>query len=956
MRRFLFVLLLAILAACSNSDVSPGPDAAVPDSEEALITDADLDAARLFDETEYKSVDAAALEQALPNRAGGFEPSVSAQQASEVPLDDRSTLAFVEQRGRNYRIVLRETRPEGRGGGYRTTLVYRSEREVTSVSVNADANLLFFTAESKDGNVEGYAYDRDGSSLGEEGLVQLTDTAADEADASMSLDGGTFAWESEGALAVATLEPRLSVTVYAFEVGGEAVSVADPSLSGSGETAVFVADGDALDAESDVVASFELAEGTLSGLYEGNARSPSLSFSADLLLFAEGDAVRYVDLAEGELTTLLDDAEVQHPFLTSDGLYFIYALEGDVYTRLVDTDSPDDAPQDLIEDDAAQPYWAKSDFELRYSSTNIGEPRFTRPDDGSGLSDEQRTVRYHKYSFVAPVTDRYTIRSEQDYDGYLLLYEGFFNPRRPEVNLVAFNDDFAGGYSPNNDPPGVSRIREELESGQRYIVVTTACGTESCGPATGRFTNTITRNAPPPPPPFVLPDPQNEGYNITLRFTTDNLTDEQKAVFEGAADRWAAIITEDLANIEDFALPPDFTFGDTGPVEGTLDDLLIDVAFNNLDGPSGLLGRAGPRLIREDEDAPLTVYGLMEFDISEFGDGGFFDDEQQYEDVIVHEMGHVIGIGTLWDLTGNTEGVIDPGDPGYPDGPPTVDPGLPNPDYDPRFTGPLAVEEYQTLLEAAGRDLEESVPIANTGGPGNYNGHWRELVFDNELMTPYAGGLELLSRMTAGSLGDLGYTVDVDSDAVDENYALPLDASFAQVAPNDVTYEPNEDFIKFSGSQGSAEASVQAVDLALGSGNESTSGCEAADFADFTAGNIALLQRGTCPFIDKVANAQAAGALGVVMFNQGNTEDRTGLFRGQAGDATIPAVGITYDLGVTLAELADAGSLVVSIDTPVATMELQTLGVASTKPAFDEVLLGPIGTVSPDGDIKLFGE
>ena len=53
-------------------------------------------------------------------------------------------------------------------------------------------------------------------------------------------------------------------------------------------------------------------------------------------------------------------------------------------------------------------------------------------------------------------------------------------------------------------------------------------------------------------------------------------------------------------------------------------------------------------------------------------------------------------------------------------------------------------------------------------------------------------------------------------------------------------------------------------------GSSSASGCSAGDFTGFTAGNIALIQRGTCNFGMKVLNAQAAGASGVIIFNEGN--------------------------------------------------------------------------------------
>ena len=63
----------------------------------------------------------------------------------------------------------------------------------------------------------------------------------------------------------------------------------------------------------------------------------------------------------------------------------------------------------------------------------------------------------------------------------------------------------------------------------------------------------------------------------------------------------------------------------------------------------------------------------------------------------------------------------------------------------------------------------------------------------------------------------------------------------------------------YSGS-GDVTAPVQAVDINLAGDRASTSGCEAADFAGFTPGNIALIQRGTCFFRVKVDNAAAAGA------------------------------------------------------------------------------------------------
>jgi hypothetical protein len=77
--------------------------------------------------------------------------------------------------------------------------------------------------------------------------------------------------------------------------------------------------------------------------------------------------------------------------------------------------------------------------------------------------------------------------------------------------------------------------------------------------------------------------------------------------------------------------------------------------------------------------------------------------------------------------------------------------------------------------------------------------------------------------------------------------------------------------------------------------NTSTSGCEAADFAGFPALTIAVIQRGTCTFATKAANAQAAGAIAVVIFNEGQP-GRTDVVNGTLGGpgVTIPVIGTSF--------------------------------------------------------------
>ncbi len=123
-----------------------------------------------------------------------------------------------------------------------------------------------------------------------------------------------------------------------------------------------------------------------------------------------------------------------------------------------------------------------------------------------------------------------------------------------------------------------------------------------------------------------------------------------------------------------------------------------------------------------------------------------------------------------------------------------------------------------------------------------------------------------------------------------------------QLTPTAGTYETGA----FTGTGfGEVTGAVVGVDLSLAPPRASTSGCEAADFAGFPAGSIALVQRGTCTFAAKARNAEAAGASAVIIFNQGNDPTREGLIVGTLGGegiVDIPVVGASFADGVALAE------------------------------------------------------
>jgi Zn-dependent M28 family amino/carboxypeptidase len=101
---------------------------------------------------------------------------------------------------------------------------------------------------------------------------------------------------------------------------------------------------------------------------------------------------------------------------------------------------------------------------------------------------------------------------------------------------------------------------------------------------------------------------------------------------------------------------------------------------------------------------------------------------------------------------------------------------------------------------------------------------------------------------------------------------------------------------------------VPTNDIVIPSPGGTTSGCEAADFPAATTGAVSLIQRGTCPFVQKLANAQAAGAAGVILFNEGDTAGRmTPLFTSGPTDLDIPSVFASFAVGKELYDAFQAG-------------------------------------------------
>jgi Peptidase family M28/PA domain len=139
-------------------------------------------------------------------------------------------------------------------------------------------------------------------------------------------------------------------------------------------------------------------------------------------------------------------------------------------------------------------------------------------------------------------------------------------------------------------------------------------------------------------------------------------------------------------------------------------------------------------------------------------------------------------------------------------------------------------------------------------------------------------------------------------------YAYTGIPAFTEVSPTPHSYTLGEEWGPGQ-STGTASAALQPVGgiiIPPTPTSSSTSGCTPADFNGFMSGRIALIQRGGCNFGVKVLNAQAAGASGVIIFNEGNPT-RTDLLIGSLFDAagnpfvaTIPVAFTTFAGGANL--------------------------------------------------------
>lgn len=251
-----------------------------------------------------------------------------------------------------------------------------------------------------------------------------------------------------------------------------------------------------------------------------------------------------------------------------------------------------------------------------------------------------------------------------------------------------------------------------LDFGTAIITVT---ATDPAGlSASTEFTVTIARSAPPA-----------SGFSM-LFFVQTTMPETQRAPIRAAVRAWEAILAE--TDLPDVVVPEGFNCAGVTLGRQEVDDHLFIALVGSIDGPGGTLARAGFCGQRSGGGFPAVSRAVFDAaDIDQLISAGALGD------VAFHEIAHGLGFieGRL-----NSLGLLDT-------------------DPDPHFTGSGA----RAAFDAAGGTgyTGAKVPLSSDLS------HWREEVFDVEIMTPSleVGVPQPVSAITLAAMSDLGYVVNM---------------------------------------------------------------------------------------------------------------------------------------------------------------------------------------------------
>jgi hypothetical protein len=255
-------------------------------------------------------------------------------------------------------------------------------------------------------------------------------------------------------------------------------------------------------------------------------------------------------------------------------------------------------------------------------------------------------------------------------------------------------------------------------------------------PSTKFIPTPITTNRPtlqPTNPPTnaatTTTTTSSNSFKIDIVFQ-GSVSDAHQSAFLKAAARLQNVIDQDFAT--ELPVWAGTYCGYTFPDNTVIDDVLIAVKISDIDGPGGILGQAGPCLLSGRGTSAKSRFGVMQFDLADVNSMS----TSTFEGVAMHEMVHVLGLGTLWESG---------------------------------FRNLIAgTSTPLTYLGAEGnighREIGGTGPSAiveDVGGRGTARGHFKEATYGNELMTGWASSSMPMSKLTVRALRDLGFSTDV---------------------------------------------------------------------------------------------------------------------------------------------------------------------------------------------------